>query len=142
GYAAAIIAFWLNCYYIVVLAWALYYVYNSFAKTLPWSLCGNWWNKDTCRTIEQMRNYTAYLKSHFCQNMNLTNNNITCYQNITYQLQQFSSPVKEFWERNALQITDDIGKPGSIRIPLAITLAIAWIACYFCIWKGVRWTGK
>ncbi|CAF1107259.1 unnamed protein product [Adineta ricciae] len=132
GYAATIIVFWLNCYYIVVLAWAFYYIYHSFihSSLLPWTTCGNWWNQDSCRTLDQLHNYTSV--------MNCT----SCEQSMRNHLTQFTNPVKEFWDNNVLQITNDISEPGSFRVPLVITLALAWILCYFCIWKGIQWTGK
>jgi solute carrier family 6 (neurotransmitter transporter, GABA) member 1 len=46
------------------------------------------------------------------------------------------------YRRRALQISGGIEEVGSIRWELAGTLLLVWILCYFCIWKGVKWTGK
>ena len=41
-----------------------------------------------------------------------------------------------------LQITDSIGDAGSIRWEILVCLIAAWIAVYFCMWKGVKSSGK
>lgn len=126
-------AFWLNCFYIVVLSWAMYYIYASLAyDDLPWRNCNHEWNTPVCKSeYEIADDYNECAKTALRPD-------VQCYINTT----GLKSPVTEFWEHNVLQITSGLHEMGDLRRPLAITLAIAWVACYFCIWKGVKWTGK
>lgn len=140
-------AFWLNSFYIVVLAWAMYYMYSSFNWDVPWRNCGNPWNTANCITNDAIKSSVNYCKRLIEEpnsiidpsafpNINLEN--IQCPFNVTV----LRSPVEEYWRLNVLKQTSGLEEPGELRVPLAITLGITWIVCYFCIWKGVKWTGK
>ncbi|XP_070558018.1 sodium- and chloride-dependent GABA transporter 1-like [Ptychodera flava] len=112
GYAAAIVSFWLNIYYIVIIAWALLYLFSSFTSTLPWETCDHTWNSPLC-TTNKSANFSV-----------------------------MNDPTREFWEEYVLEITKGLHEPGDVRWQLALTLLLAWVIVYFCIWKGVKWTGK
>ncbi|XP_067163455.1 sodium- and chloride-dependent GABA transporter 2 isoform X4 [Apteryx mantelli] len=118
GYASQVIVILLNFYYIIVLAWALFYLFSSFTIDLPWGSCDHEWNTGSCMEFQKANS-----------TLNVTNENAT-------------SPVIEFWERRVLKISDGIQHLGSLRWELALCLLLAWIICYFCIWKGVKSTGK
>ncbi|XP_035215546.1 sodium- and chloride-dependent taurine transporter-like isoform X1 [Stegodyphus dumicola] len=124
GYGTTVICFFLNVYYIVVLSWGLLYLYYSFTHTLPWATCDNDWNTESCLTVKELN---ATLS-------NLTSGEVADSPKV--------DAAVEFWERKVLQISSGIHDPGTIRWELALTLFLAWIICYFCIWKGVKWTGK
>ena len=124
GYAAAIVACWLNVYYIVVISWALFYLFNSFSRVLPWSSCNNEWNDDQCITGED----TANLMKNASVNLTIRGKMIPA--------------VQQYWYNKVLDESSGIDEPGIIRWELALTLMVAWILCYFCIWKGVKQTGK
>ncbi|XP_070193463.1 sodium- and chloride-dependent GABA transporter 1-like [Littorina saxatilis] len=152
GYAATIMAAWLNTYYIVVLAWAVFYLVNSLTSVLPWASCGNWWNTKQCLSEYdrdqiplKCQNGTDYFEVNVTTQFNASYmidqySDYNCSQ--IYDPERFSSPVKEFWEHNALQISSGIDEPGDIRWQLALCLLFIWIVAYFCIFKGVKWTGK
>ncbi|XP_070349614.1 LOW QUALITY PROTEIN: sodium- and chloride-dependent taurine transporter-like [Equus asinus] len=48
GYASIVIVSLLNIYYIVILAWATYYLFQSFQSELPWAHCNHSWNTPQC----------------------------------------------------------------------------------------------
>ena len=43
---------------------------------------------------------------------------------------------------NVLQKSNSLAEVGAVRWELALTLGLAWLACYFCIFKGIKWTGR
>lgn len=122
GWASLVIVFWLNVYYIVILSWNLFYLANSFSAVLPWTTCDNTWNSACC--AEKFVNGSA-----------IRNPECPPDRNSTY-------PEWEYWRNRVLQVTTDLGTPGGMQWELVGTLALAWLICYGCIWKGVKSTGK
>lgn len=53
-----------------------------------------------------------------------------------------NSPSKEFWENYVLQIPQNMEDPGSMRVELLVALIVAWVLVYFCLWKGIKSSGK
>ncbi|XP_018541323.1 solute carrier family 6 member 11a [Lates calcarifer] len=119
GYASQIIIFYGCISYIVILAWAFLYFFSSFSGEFPWATCNNTWNTDACVVL----------------------NNYNATANWTSPVNA-SSSVVEFWQRRVLNISTGIEALGNIQWELSLCLLLAWIICYFCVWKGVRSTGK
>ncbi|XP_055004203.1 sodium- and chloride-dependent GABA transporter ine [Boleophthalmus pectinirostris] len=53
-----------------------------------------------------------------------------------------STAGKEFFQYNMLQQTGSVEETGTLRWQLFLILMLAWILIYFCIFKGVKSTGK
>ena len=42
GWAMFVVSLLIAIYYNMIIAWTIYYLFASFAKILPWSVCGDW----------------------------------------------------------------------------------------------------
>uniref|UniRef100_A0A673LBL9 Transporter n=1 Tax=Sinocyclocheilus rhinocerous TaxID=307959 RepID=A0A673LBL9_9TELE len=94
GFASQMMILHSCVYYIVILAWAFFYLCSSFQTRLPWSHCNNTWNTDSCRGGQ------------------------------------------------VLDLSASVDRLGSVNWRLALCLLLVWTVCYFCVWKGVKSTGK
>lgn len=144
GIASQVIVTYLNIYYIVVLAWGIFYLFSSFQSPLPWSTCGNWWNTKDCYSKDSM-----FSKPHMFN----TSSDWSFLHNDTFDdfIADFNytslgpesqtSSEHEFWNNRVLRI-NDVDSDGKILWDLTLCLLLAWVICYFCIFKGVKSTGK
>ncbi|KAM6895740.1 sodium- and chloride-dependent betaine transporter-like [Xenentodon cancila] len=146
GFASQVIVIYLNIYYIVVLSWAIFYLINAFISPLPWSTCENWWNSDSCHgRIGLFANPGLFrLDSNWSFLHNVTTDDYT--MNETFYSSNFTSfalksPEEEFWSHRVLRVSDHVTL-GKVHWDLALCLLVAWVMCYFCIWKGIKTSGK
>ncbi|KAJ8303500.1 hypothetical protein KUTeg_019896 [Tegillarca granosa] len=157
GVGAMVVLFFLNLYYILVLAWAVVYLVMSFTTTLPWSHCNNYWNTKRCYVSRDELTpcglNSTYLYDNSSSVVLATNasplpnetdmpqyTTLCNAANIT--LNETVDAAVEFWERRVLQITDGIDNSGGIVWELALSLLLVWVIVYFSVWRGVHWTGK
>ncbi|XP_026865680.2 sodium- and chloride-dependent GABA transporter 3-like isoform X2 [Electrophorus electricus] len=118
GYAGQLILLYSCMSYIIILAWALFYLAFSFSSQLPWASCGHMWNTDNCNFAGKnfVLNWTGQTNS--------------------------TSAATEFWEHRVLSLSGGIEEVGNVNWEILLCLIAMWIICYFCIWKGIKSTGK
>ncbi|KAL7844240.1 hypothetical protein SRHO_G00227790 [Serrasalmus rhombeus] len=121
GHTGCLIALYSCICYNIILAWALFYLISSLSVEIQWNSCANLWNTVNC--------------------VELTSNKINWTVNKT-QLNFTTSAVTEFWEHRVLAISTGIEVLGNVNWEILLCLLATWIICYFCIWKGVKSTGK
>uniref|UniRef100_A0A3P8PAM4 Transporter n=1 Tax=Astatotilapia calliptera TaxID=8154 RepID=A0A3P8PAM4_ASTCA len=126
GLASMVIVFFCNTYYIMILVWGLYFLFHSFTNPLPWATCGHPWNTPNCtqdfrRTCHNRSTAQPALPSSAATNSSL-----------------FSSASP----RKVLRLSGGLHEPGDISYEMVLCLIATWIIVYFCMWKGVKSTGK
>lgn len=117
GYASLLVVCYITLYYATIIAYSVFYLFASFRLQMPWSTCKNEWNSDKC--IERINEDNSSIVNRV-------------------------SPAEEYYKRYMLGIhkSSGIDDLGSIKIDIALCLALVYLLMYICICKGVKSTGK
>ncbi|XP_075168190.1 sodium-dependent dopamine transporter isoform X2 [Haematobia irritans] len=154
GYAVVLIAFYVDFYYNVIIAWSLRFFFASFTNALPWTSCTNFWNTDDCRPFEQQTGSPSLLGANVSDsllNSTITSEFNTSLANLTMALstttpasERFQSAASEYFNRYILELnqSDGLHNLGAIKWDLVICLLIVYLICYFSLWKGIGTSGK
>ncbi|XP_046579273.1 sodium- and chloride-dependent glycine transporter 1-like [Haliotis rubra] len=120
--------------YTLIMAWALFYLSQSFRSSLPWTTCYNWWNTPVCTN-------------------KVTNGSSEVYFNSTVEYQLLQTAVwrkpnstltaaEEYWQIKALGASTGIDNFGSVQPHIILCLLCCWTILFLCMVKGVKSVGK
>ncbi|XP_058458136.1 sodium-dependent dopamine transporter isoform X1 [Malaya genurostris] len=141
GYAVVLIAFYVDFYYNVIIAWSLRFFFASFTSNLPWELCNNEWNTVLCRPFEfGGHNGTATVIA-VAEALNGSLANVTT---VVVNETKFASAASEYFNNYILELdkSDGLHDLGSIKWDMALCLLAVYLICYFSLWKGISTSGK
>lgn len=135
GYAVVLIAFYVDFYYNVIIAWALRFFFASFTDMLPWTTCNNPWNTPLCRPFENPNDNSS------------SNNSSIGLQPLSGGEEpegRFTSAASEYFNRAILELHKSSGLHdlGTVKWDMALCLLAVYIICYFSLWKGISTSGK
>ncbi|XP_017778563.1 PREDICTED: sodium-dependent dopamine transporter [Nicrophorus vespilloides] len=131
GYAVVLIAFYVDFYYNVIIAWALRFFFASFTDMLPWTTCNNPWNTPLCKPFDATM-------SNMSDAMNQTDVSFARTD------PRLSSAASEYFNRAILELhkSEGLHDLGTIKWDIALCLFAVYIICYFSLWKGISTSGK
>ncbi|XP_067651746.1 sodium- and chloride-dependent glycine transporter 2-like isoform X2 [Haliotis asinina] len=128
-----------------VFSWGVYYIYNSFSATLPWTTCGNPWNTPQCVVVGDTGVNSSVYKKPTNDNDTTTTASIG-YATFNSTAQTSSvfghTSTEEFWQNKALGVSSGIDDLGSMQPHLVICWFFACVAVFLCVMKGIKSIGK
>ncbi|KAH3778521.1 hypothetical protein DPMN_179985 [Dreissena polymorpha] len=152
GYGTVIATFLFSIYYAVIICWMLlYFVYSLFPK-LPWASCDNEWNiRETCivdRVADATSNVTATTSPANVTSVltTLVPTFSTMLNNATFsydvELEKSETAAEQFFKYKALMLSEGLEELGGVNWPVFGCLVAIEALCFFCIFKGVKLSGK
>lgn len=169
GYGMIIIPNIVNFYYVVVMAYAMYFFFAGMQTILPWENCQNSWNREHCYSIPEAQNCTDHGLTffeqqcvdgyYFCEANNMhynPNQTEKCYNltdNVPFIDVTWRSPAaEEHWYHKVLGMDVENGHVntdvsswshwGNIRWELVGCLFLSWSIICASLVKGVQSYGK
>ncbi|XP_076758386.1 sodium- and chloride-dependent glycine transporter 2 isoform X2 [Xylocopa sonorina] len=161
GYCTLVVIALVMVYYMVIVAWTLFYTFVSFMPKLSWAYCDNDFNTNDCYSgLQEMGcqtddprtifyNRTCMLAKEFCASFGYQDGNVThCFDDDgrALALRQLYTRVlssEEYFNEYVLGLRGATWEHfGGIRWELLGCLTLAWIICFLCLMRGVQSIGK
>jgi len=136
GLAMVTISLIVSIYYNVIMAYCLFYLFNSMRAVLPWTECDPAWADARCYVRADNSSARSPLL-HACHP--------TPFRKCPPVLEPQTSE-EQYWERRVLQIRDsgfgEFGDIGQLNMELGFYLLLSWIIVLICLSKGIKSSGK
>ncbi|XP_048844352.1 sodium- and chloride-dependent glycine transporter 1 [Brienomyrus brachyistius] len=139
GYGMMVVSTYIGIYYNVVICLAFYYFFMSMTNLLPWTYCNNAWNTPDCSGVAGTGRPSANAS---LANITATASGVVSSITELVNRTKRTSPSEEYWRYYVLNVSDDIGNFGEVRLPILGCLAISWIVVFLCLIRGVKSSGK
>ncbi|XP_026301439.1 sodium-dependent proline transporter isoform X4 [Apis mellifera] len=160
GYCTLIVILLVMVYYMVIVAWTLFYTFLSFLPKLSWAYCDNDFNTNHCYSgLQEIQcqtddpetifyNKSCISASHVCRSFDFDDGNIThCFKadkvELLRNLYTRILSSEEYFNDYVLGIRGATWEHfGGVRWELLGCLTLAWIICFLCLMRGVQSIGK
>lgn len=126
-------------YYNTLIAWILWYFFNSFQDPLPWSDCPLNDNRTGAYLFIFLYLYCRILSSKCTESASMSY--FTVSSGFVPECQR-STTVDYFFYRVTLNSTTSIGDSGGINWPIVVCLLAAWSIVAICCMRGIGSSGK
>ncbi|XP_060516170.1 sodium- and chloride-dependent glycine transporter 1-like isoform X2 [Cylas formicarius] len=159
GYCCLVVVFLICVYYMVIVAWTIFYFFASFSLDLGYGRCDHDFNSEGCYSASEEAkclDHETYYKSicfdsdELCQLYDLEGAfNRTYCRNSNGEAVFINSlfnrtlATAEYFREYVLGIGDATWENfGKMHWELFGCLIFSWAVCYMCVLKGVKTSGK
>ncbi|VDO80271.1 unnamed protein product [Soboliphyme baturini] len=140
GIAVLIFLCFMAIYYNVVIGWSVHFLISSMRSQLPWSSCGNAWNTENCVVLSRCSSNYTNGSPHA-----VTGTETMCFDtrhaaNVSINMSTW--PSDEYFHAEVLELLEDVEHLGQMHWQLALFILAAWLALFFCLFNGIKSSGK